>query len=139
MVYDPLFNENTPGSYKFTFSGEDKAGNKTTLERTVCVIGENDVFAKINGNILIPNGQTEYALGDKLTLSFMNAESAGNKVSYAFEKGFYNGAQMKGKNFKKLVSADSTIELKPESTGMYTLFVQTENRKVMVMYVFIAG
>ncbi len=139
VVYDPLFNENTPGSYKFTFSGEDKAGNKTTLERTVCVIGENDVFAKINGNILIPNGQTEYALGDKLTLSFMNAESAGNKVSYAFEKGFYNGAQMKGKNFKKLVSADSTIELKPESTGMYTLFVQTENRKVMVMYVFIAG
>ena len=138
-VYDPLFNENTPGSYKVTFSGEDNAGNKTTLERTVCVIGENDVFAKINGDILIPNGQTEYALGDKLTLSFMNADSVGNKVSYAFEKGFYNGAQMKGKSFKKLVSADSTIELKPESTGMYTLFVQTENRKVMVMYVFIAG
>lgn len=135
----PKFDPNTPGSYKVTFSGEDNAGNKTTLERTVCVIGENDVFAKINGDILMPNGQTEYALGDKLTLSFMNAESAGSKVSYAFEKGFYNGAQMKGKSFKKLVSAGQTIELKPESTGMYTLFVQTENRKVMVMYVFIAG
>ena len=46
---------------------------------------------------------------------------------------------MKGASYKALANPSDTIELKLEQTGMYTLFVQTENRKVLVMYVFIAG
>ena len=46
---------------------------------------------------------------------------------------------MKGKSFKTLTSSDSKIKLEPDSAGLYTLFVQTENRSMTVMYVFIAG
>ena len=74
-----------------------------------------------------------------MELAFKNADTVGNKVSYAFVKGYYNGAQMKGKSFKTLTSSDSKIKLEPDSAGLYTLFVQTENRSMTVMYVFIAG
>ena len=46
---------------------------------------------------------------------------------------------MKGKSFKRLENSNAKVKLQPDGTGLYTLFVQTENRNVMVMYVFIAG
>ena len=102
-------------------------------------MGLDDVYAVINSTVLIPNTQSTFTLGKALELSFMNAENAGNKVSYAFAQGFYNAAQMKGKSFKALTASDSKVTLTPDEPGMYTLFVQTEDRKMMVMYVFIAG
>lgn len=133
------FDQNKPGKYPIYFRARDNAGNETTLTRNILVIGPDDVFAAINDQLVMPNSQVNYLLGDELTLSFVNADKSGNKVSYAFAKGFYNGAQMKGKDFKALTGPDAKIKLEPEETGMYTLFVQTENRNVMVMYVFIAG
>ena len=97
------------------------------------------MFAAINGEILVPGEQTNYWIGNDMELSFVNADKNGNKVSYAFVKGYYNGAELKGKSFKTLAAADAKISLEPEETGMYTLFMQTENRITYVMYVFIAG
>ena len=48
-------------------------------------------------------------------------------------------AEMKGTPYKYLTTPDAKISLDAETTGMYTLFVQTEDRKMMVMYIFIAG
>ena len=137
--YDPLFDGKTAGRYPVTFTARDRAGNVTNMTRYIQIIGPNDVFAAINGNILVPGEQVNYLKSDKLNLTFVNADKVGNKVSYAFGKGFLTGAQMKGASYKALANPSDTIELKPEQTGMYTLFVQTENRKVLVMYVFIAG
>ncbi len=139
VAYDPLFDGKTAGRYPVTFTAADKAGNVTNMTRYIQIIGPNDVFAAINGNILVPGEQVNYLKSDELKLTFVNADKVGNKVSYAFAKGFLTGAQMKGASYKALASPSDTIELKPEQTGMYTLFVQTENRKVLVMYVFIAG
>lgn len=139
VAYDPLFDGKTAGRYPVTFTAADKAGNVTNMTRYIQIIGPNDVFAAINGNILVPGEQVNYLKSDELKLTFVNADKVGNKVSYAFAKGFLTGAQMKGASYKVLANPSDTIELKPEQTGMYTLFVQTENRKVLVMYVFIAG
>lgn len=139
VAYDPLFDGKTAGRYPVTFTAVDKAGNVTNMTRYIQIIGPNDVFAAINGNILVPGEQVNYLKSDELKLTFVNADKVGNKVSYAFAKGFLTGAQMKGASYKALANPSDTIELKPEQTGMYTLFVQTENRKVLVMYVFIAG
>lgn len=139
VAYDPLFDGKTAGRYPVTFTAADKAGNVTNMTRYIQIIGSNDVFAAINGNILVPGEQVNYLKSDELKLTFVNADKVGNKVSYAFAKGFLTGAQMKGASYKALANPSDTIELKPEQTGMYTLFVQTENRKVLVMYVFIAG
>lgn len=139
VAYDPLFDGKTAGRYPVTFTAADKAGNVTNMTRYIQIIGPNDVFAAINGNILVPGEQVNYLKSDELKLTFVNADKVGNKVSYAFAKGFLTGAQMKGARYKALANPSDTIELKPEQTGMYTLFVQTENRKVLVMYVFIAG
>lgn len=139
VAYDPLFDGKTAGRYPVTFTAADKAGNVTNMTRYIQIIGPNDVFAAINGNILVPGEQVNYLKSDELKLTFVNADKVGNKVSYAFAKGFLTGAQMKGASYKALANPSDTIELKPEQTGMYTLFVQTENRKVLVMYVFIAG
>ena len=134
-----MFDGKTAGRYPVTFTAADKAGNVTNMTRYIQIIGPNDVFAAINGNILVPGEQVNYLKSDELKLTFVNADKVGNKVSYAFAKGFLTGAQMKGASYKALANPSDTIELKPEQTGMYTLFVQTENRKVLVMYVFIAG
>ena len=139
VAYDPLFDGKTAGRYPVNFTAADKAGNVTNMTRYIQIIGPNDVFAAINGNILVPGEQVNYLKSDELKLTFVNADKVGNKVSYAFAKGFLTGAQMKGASYKALANPSDTIELKPEQTGMYTLFVQTENRKVLVMYVFIAG
>ena len=139
VAYDTLFDGKTAGRYPVTFTAADKAGNVTNMTRYIQIIGPNDVFAAINGNILVPGEQVNYLKSDELKLTFVNADKVGNKVSYAFAKGFLTGAQMKGASYKALANPSDTIELKPEQTGMYTLFVQTENRKVLVMYVFIAG
>ena len=139
VAYDPLFDGKMAGRYPVTFTAADKAGNVTNMTRYIQIIGPNDVFAAINGNILVPGEQVNYLKSDELKLTFVNADKVGNKVSYAFSKGFLTGAQMKGASYKALANPSDTIELKPEQTGMYTLFVQTENRKVLVMYVFIAG
>lgn len=139
VAYDPLFDGKTAGRYPVTFTAADKAGNVTNMTRYIQIIGPNDVFAAINGNILVPGEQVNYLKSDELKLTFVNADKVGNKVSYAFAKGFLTGAQMKGASYKALANPSDTIELKLEQTGMYTLFVQTENRKVLVMYVFIAG
>ncbi len=139
ITYPADFDPNTPGEYEVMFSAEDLAGNKTELSRIITVMGLDDVYAVINSTVLIPNTQSTFTLGKALELSFMNAENAGNKVSYAFAQGFYNAAQMKGKSFKALTASDSKVTLTPDEPGMYTLFVQTEDRKMMVMYVFIAG
>lgn len=134
-----MFDDKKAGRYPVIFTANDNAGNTATMTRYIQVIGPDDIFAAINGNILVPGQQVNYLKDDKLELSFVNADKAGQKVSYAFAKGFLNGAQMKGGSYKALAKPMDKIELKPEQTGMYTLFVQTENRQVMVMYVFIAG
>lgn len=139
VTYPTNFDINTAGEYEVFFEVADNAGNTAKLSRIVTVMGADDVYAVINNTVLIPNTQSTFTLGKKLELSFMNAERMGNKVSYAFAKGFYNGAQLKGTTFKKLTASDSKIMLEPDEAGMYTLFVQTENRSMMVMYVFIAG
>lgn len=133
------FDQNVPGEYSVYFKISDVAGNETVLTRKILVMGPDDVYAAINDQLIIPGSQANYWLGEELTLSFVNAETAGNKVSYAFEKGYYNGAQLKGKSFKSLANPTDKIKLEADETGMYTLFLQTENRKVMVMYVFISG
>lgn len=139
IEYPDDFDANVPGKYDVKFTATDNAGNTSVLTRRIQVISPEDVFAAINGAILIPNEQATFMLGEKLELSFMNADKAGDKVSYAFVKGYYNGAQMKGKPTKTLTSANQKIQLEPKEAGMYTLFVQTEDRSMMVMYVFIAG
>lgn len=133
------FDPNASGRYAVTVTGKDNAGNKTVITRNIQVIGEDDVFAAINGNILIPGEQTNYWITDSLDLTFVNAEKVSKKVSYAFIKGYYNGAQLKGHPMKTLVLPQDKIRLKPEEPGIYTLFMQTENRSTQVMYVFIAG
>ena len=133
------FDQNTAGLYPVKFSVSDKAGNTTVMTRYIQVIGPDDVFASVNGRLLIPGSQTRFAKDEDLELEFINADKVGKKVSYAFAKGYYNGAQMKGKSFKRLEDSDAKVKLKPDGTGLYTLFVQTENRNVMVMYLFIAG
>ena len=133
------FDANVPGRYAVTVTGTDNAGNKTVITRNIQVIGEDDVFAAINGNILIPGEQTNYWITDSLDLTFVNAEKSGKKVSYAFVKGYYNGAQLKGHSMKSLVLPNAKIKLEQKEAGMYTLFMQTENRNTQIMYVFIAG
>ncbi len=133
------FDQNVPGLYPVKFSVSDNAGNTAVLTRYIQVIGPDDVFASLNGRLLIPGSQTRFAKDEELELEFINADKVGSKVAYAFAKGYYNGAQMKGKSFKRLENSNAKVKLQPDGTGLYTLFVQTENRNVMVMYVFIAG
>ena len=40
---------------------------------------------------------------------------------------------------KSLVLPNAKIKLEQKEAGMYTLFMQTENRNTQIMYVFIAG
>lgn len=133
------FDADKPGEYPVTFTVSDNAGNTVTATKYIYVIGEDDVFVLINDIILIPGSQTTFWNGEELELSFLNAESCGDKISYAFEKGYFNGAEMKGTSYKKLTTPNEKIKLEADEKGMYTLFVQTENRKTMVMYVFVAG
>ena len=133
------FDQDVPGDYTVVFTVSDNAGNTVTATRVIHIIGKDDVFVLINDVLLIPGSQTTFWNGEELELSFLNAEKSGNKISYAFEKGFFNGAEMKGSIYKKLTTPDAKIKLEADEKGMYTLFVQTENRKTMVMYVFVAG
>lgn len=132
------FDANVPGEYDVVLTVRDNAGNVSTTVRTVTVLGEDEICAVINGVVLYPESQTTFWNGEDLVLTFLNAEQAGDKVSYAFEKGYFNGAQMKGTSCKALTTPDAAITLDVPSAGMYTLFVQTENRRAMVMYVFVA-
>lgn len=138
-AYPAGFDANTPGKYDVTFSVSDIAGNTTHLVRTLTVLGEDDVYAVINGTVLIPDTMTTFWNGEELELSFLNAETQGNKLSYAFEPGYFMAAEMKGSSYKNLTTPDSKIKLEASEPGMYTLFVQTEDRTMLVMYVFVAG
>ncbi len=139
ITYPEGFDENVPGEYNVTFSVSDVAGNTSSLVRKITVLGEDDVFAVINGTVLIPDTMTTFWNGEELELSFLNAEKQGNKLSYAFEPGYFMAAEMKGTPYKNLTTPDAKITLDSDSAGIYTLFVQTEERKMMVMYVFVAG
>ena len=133
------FDQNVPGLYPVTFTVSDIAGNTTVLTRNIRVIGPDDVFAAVNGELMIPGEQKNFLIGDALELTFVNADRNGNKVSYALAEGYYNGAQMKGKKFKALSEPDAKIKLDADKPGLYTLFMQTENRNIQVTYLFIEG
>ena len=139
VTYPEGFDANVPGAYDVTFSVCDVAGNTSSLVRKVTILSDEDVYAVINGTVLIPDSMTTFWNGEELELSFLNAEKQGNKLSYAFEPGYFMAAEMKGTPYKYLTTPDAKISLDAETTGMYTLFVQTEDRKMMVMYIFIAG
>lgn len=139
IAYPDGFDGNTPGDYDVSFTVTDIAGNTSSLVRKITVLSDDDVFAVINGTVLIPNTMTTFWNGEELELSFLNAEKQGNKLSYAFEPGYFMAAEMKGTPYKYLTTPDAKITLDSEEAGMYTLFVQTEDRKMMVMYIFLAG
>lgn len=126
------------GEYLAIVKAKDRVGNESQLPRKIVVLGSSDVLPLVNGVRIMPSGIANFDTAD-LTLQILNLKNAGGTVYYSFVKGEYHPAELKGNNKKSVTMDKNEIKLETEGSGIYTLVITTQERKTVVVYIFVGS
>ncbi|MGN0968556.1 MAG: immunoglobulin-like domain-containing protein [Oscillospiraceae bacterium] len=123
----------TAGQYTVTYTVTDKAGNTTTANRLVRVIGSDTVCLNIDGKLILPDSTAVIRPGDH-TLTLEN--NGDEPYSIKARKGILSAGQMKYLSGSSL-SFDENGNFSVSSTGYYTLLVTTQSRQTIRILLYV--
>ena len=123
---------NTAGQYTVTYTVTDKAGNKTTANRFVRVIGANTVCVNIDDKLILPDSTAVLRPGAH-TLTLQNSDQP---YSIKARRGILSAGQMKYLSGSSL-HFDADGKFTVSSTGYYTLLVTTQDRQTIRVLLYV--
>ena len=123
---------NTAGQYTVTYTVTDKAGNQTTANRFVRVIGANTVCVSIDGKLILPDSTAVLRPGEH-TLALQNSVQP---YSIKARRGILSAGQMKYLSGSSL-HFDADGKFTVSSTGYYTLLVTTQDRQTIRVLLYV--
>lgn len=123
---------NTAGQYAVTYTVTDAAGNKTTANRFVRVIGANTVCVNIDGKLILPDSTAVLRPGAH-TLTLQNSDQP---YSIKARRGILSAGQMKYLSGSSL-HFDADGKFTVSSTGYYTLLVTTQDRQTIRVLLYV--
>lgn len=132
-IDDTNVNLNKSGVYTVAYTVTDKAGNKTTADRFVQVIGKNTVCIQIDNELVLPGSTAVLAPGEhRLTLRNNGDEPYAIKA----RRGIYGIGQMKYLSASSL-EFDDDGKFTVTDNGYYTLLVTTQSRQTICIRLYI--
>ncbi|MBU5457603.1 immunoglobulin-like domain-containing protein [Oscillibacter sp. MSJ-31] len=133
VTYDSsAVNLTAAGQYAVTYTVTDKAGNKTTANRFVRVIGANTVCVSIDGKLILPDSTAVLRPGAH-TLTLQNSDQP---YSIKARRGILSAGQMKYLSGSSL-HFDADGKFTVSSTGYYTLLVTTQDRQTIRVLLYV--
>ena len=120
------------GQYTVTYTVTDAAGNKTTANRFVRVIGANTVCVNIDGKLILPDSTAVLRPGAH-TLTLQNSDQP---YSIKARRGILSAGQMKYLSGSSL-HFDADGKFTVSSTGYYTLLVTTQDRQTIRVLLYV--
>ncbi len=133
VTYDSsAVNLTAAGQYTVTYTVLDKAGNKTTANRFVRVIGANTVCVSIDGKLILPDSTAVLRPGEH-TLTLQNSDQP---YSIKARRGILSAGQMKYLSGSSL-HFDADGKFTVSSTGYYTLLVTTQDRQTIRVLLYV--
>ena len=123
---------NTARQYTVTYTVTDKAGNQTTANRFVRVIGANTVCVSIDGKLILPDSTAVLRPGEH-TLALQNSVQP---YSIKARRGILSAGQMKYLSGSSL-HFDADGKFTVSSTGYYTLLVTTQDRQTIRVLLYV--
>lgn len=120
------------GQYTVTYTVTDKAGNKTTANRFVRVIGADTVCVSIDGKLILPDSTAVLRPGAH-TLTLQNSDQP---YSIKARRGILSAGQMKYLSGSSL-HFDADGKFTVSSTGYYTLLVTTQDRQTIRVLLYV--
>lgn len=123
---------NTAGQYVVTYTVTDAAGNVTTANRFVRVIGANTVCVSIDGKLILPDSTAVLRPGEH-TLKLKNSDQP---YSIKARRGILSAGQMKYLSGSSL-HFDADGKFTVSSTGYYTLLVTTQDRQTIRVLLYV--
>lgn len=118
--------------YVVTYTVTDAAGNKTTANRFVRVIGANTVCVSIDGKLILPDSTAVLRPGEH-TLALQNSAQP---YSIKARRGILSAGQMKYLSGSSL-HFDADGKFTVSSTGYYTLLVTTQDRQTIRVLLYV--
>ncbi len=133
VTYDSsAVNLTAAGQYTVTYTVLDKAGNQTTANRFVRVIGANTVCVSIDGKLILPDSTAVLRPGAH-TLTLQNSDQP---YSIKARRGILSAGQMKYLSGSSL-HFDADGKFTVSSTGYYTLLVTTQDRQTIRVLLYV--
>ena len=133
VTYDSsAVNLTAAGQYAVTYTVTDAAGNKTTANRFVRVIGANTVCVNIDGKLILPDSTAVLRPGAH-TLTLQNSDQP---YSIKARRGILSAGQMKYLSGSSL-HFDADGKFTVSSTGYYTLLVTTQDRQTIRVLLYV--
>lgn len=123
---------NTAGQYTVTYTVTDAAGNQTTANRFVRVIGADTVCISIDGKLILPDSTAVLRPGEH-TLALQNSVQP---YSIKARRGILSAGQMKYLSGSSL-HFDADGKFTVSSTGYYTLLVTTQDRQTIRVLLYV--
>ena len=118
--------------YVVTYTVTDAAGNVTTANRFVRVIGANTVCVSIDGKLILPDSTAVLRPGEH-TLALQNSVQP---YSIKARRGILSAGQMKYLSGSSL-HFDADGKFTVSSTGYYTLLVTTQDRQTIRVLLYV--
>lgn len=129
----PVVDLNTAGQYIVTYTVTDAAGNVTTANRFVRVIGSDTVCLNVDGNLILPDSTAVLRPGNhSLTLENNNGEPYSVKA----RRNVLSAGQMKYLSGSSL-SFDENGRFSVTAAGYYTLLVTTQSRQTIRILLYV--
>lgn len=125
-----VFDKSKPFTVSYTV--KDAAGNETVVNRTVVLVGINDVLVTVNGVLPDSNMMAESRTGT-VELKLINFSGA---AFATYESTIQTFGQMKTRG-KVIPQNGATFKVEGLEEGWYTFFVQTETRDYFNIYVYV--
>lgn len=133
VTYDSsAVNLTAAGQYAVTYTVTDAAGNKTTANRFVRVIGANTVCVSIDGKLILPDSTAVLRPGEH-TLALQNSDQP---YSIKARRGILSAGQMKYLSGSSL-HFDADGKFTVSSTGYYTLLVTAQDRQTIRVLLYV--
>ena len=134
VTYDSsAVNLTDAGQYAVTYTVTDAAGNKTTANRFVRVIGADTVCVSIDGKLILPDSTAVLRPGEH-TLALQNNST--QPYSIKARRGILSAGQMKYLSGSSL-HFDADGKFTVSSTGYYTLLVTTQDRQTIRVLLYV--
>lgn len=118
--------------YVVTYTVTDAAGNQTTANRFVRVIGADTVCVSIDGKLILPDSTAVLRPGEH-TLALQNSVQP---YSIKARRGILSAGQMKYLSGSSL-HFDADGKFTVSSTGYYTLLVTTQDRQTIRVLLYV--
>ena len=131
---DTIVDLSKADQYVVTYTVTDAAGNVTTANRFVRVIGADTVCVSIDGKLILPDSTAVLRPGEH-TLTLQNNNST-QPYSIKARRGILSAGQMKYLSGSSL-HFDADGKFTVSSTGYYTLLVTTQDRQTIRVLLYV--